>query len=273
MHRQRPQRANKIRLPHGRHAHAPPGQVGQLRQWLFTKQHLGRIGIDGQQFDAVALAQVSFQIGTERSRGSAHARHVGAHAGQVGRRVLRILPCQRAHQHRTKRQHAQLHQAQHLCARHARAVKRHDIGAVAPLTQARKLLGPERLFVLQVLVDPRQPPHHTQLVRCRGGARLRQRTTAPCQQGQAHPAALARRQDVLQQRQQVAHRPSGDRHGTSIVTAIGRNETSAAHARAASQGLPCCEGRIPLPVTHETGAAQARKAQGDSGGVHFNGGS
>ena len=113
------------------------------------------------------------------------ARAVSAAKATVGRAARLII----THNHPdhfglaqwfVERHGAELHHRQHFLPADAGAVEGHDLGAVAPATQARQLARPEGQLVAGELVQRRQAAHHAQLHRrcgrCLGGAgRLGQR--------------------------------------------------------------------------------------------------
>ena len=164
VHRCGAQGAHKIGLRGRGHTHAAARQVSQGRERLLAKHDLRRIDIQRQQLHPMLFAQALFQKRPECRHAELETGAVRVQTGKVRRRVLGVVGRHGPHQHRAKRHHAQLQQAQHVVARNTGPVKGHDVGLETPTAHARKLTAPERFFPLRVLADPRQPAHHTELV-------------------------------------------------------------------------------------------------------------
>lgn len=158
-HGLRTQRLHPVGLRGGGTADAQALQVAQPAEGPVAEQHLRRVGVYRQQFQAVARAKLALQIGTECGHAAAQAGHVGVQAGQVGRAQVLVGRRGQAKQQGAEGHGAQLQQLQHLAPPHAGAVEGHHLGAVTAGAQARQLAGPEGFSSCRVnWCSPARPP-------------------------------------------------------------------------------------------------------------------
>ncbi len=135
-----------------RHADPAAPQILQRGEGLGAEHDLRRIGVDGEQFDVVALANDGLHARPHEGDVSLQGREVRIEPREVRNAQHRLIGRRHGHERRAKRQHAEAHQLQHVLAAQSAAIEgMHDRGD-ATLGELRDLARPEWLLERDVLL-------------------------------------------------------------------------------------------------------------------------
>ena len=130
-----------------------PARSDEAGEGLPAEHHLGRVGIDRQQLEAVALLQQGLEPRAPERNGPAQRGMSGLSSGRSIGVQLRLVRRGQAQQHVAEGHHAEPHQLQHLLAADAAAVEGHDLCMHAATGDFRNALGPERRLMRVILLD------------------------------------------------------------------------------------------------------------------------
>ena len=181
------QRRHQFRLADRGGADAPPGQVEQPAEGLAAEHHLRRVGIGGEQDEAVALLQQRLEPRAPQRDGAAQRRHVRAQQRQVDGVQLGLVGRCQAEQDIAEGHDAEAQQLQHLLAADAAAVEGHDLRMHAPGGDLRHAPHPEGRLVPVILLHAGEAADDVEFYTRIGLARMRpeNRKCQACTYGQS----------------------------------------------------------------------------------------